>query len=635
MKWPAPNLKTPPHEFCEEELNKLKNGGYIGHLAGDLRCLSAKSPGDALEEIPIDDLPAESVQMAKSHGIYLEFNRTKPQDGKDWFYMIRVGIPGGGPITRKQWLVLDELSERCGYNGFGVSKPSLKITTRQDIQIYVKKRDVINVVKQIGESGFFTLNGCGDNTRNVTACPLAHFSRHYDANRLARECAQYFKLPLEPHLQIFGIDPAYQVRRSEYFHYGPQLLNRKFKIAFSTFHEDERGKPVFDNCVELRTNDVGVAPVLGSRGLEGFQVYIGGSQGERNGKPTSSTLGFPLGIFRSEEELKKGLDAIVHVHEEWGDRQNRHWSRLKYVVLKQGIEWFRDQVRARVGPFEMPDFNLDYGSRELHHGWMKQPSNGLLAYGAFIECGRVVDGPNGRLKTMVRSMMERYPVELYTTPNQDLIFTNIPPDAKESFAENLFSFGYGIRNGKPYSDLRKRSGACVGLTTCRWAYAESEQFEPILMDKLEQMRYGMLKAAVRISGCERQCPRPATADIGLIGAGKDRYLFKLMGSEDARHQGMPVIDEKENIYLRSVHRDDIVRVCAVLFDCYLADRKESEGLGEYHRRIGMAAIIENLKSDPRTLPLMNVTHTLDRLHMYVHELAGQEGRSHDAKPIKS
>ena len=50
---------------------------------------------------------------------------------------------------------------------------SLRITTRQNIQLHwIKKKDVVNTISEIAKSGFFTINGCGDNTRNVVGCPL-------------------------------------------------------------------------------------------------------------------------------------------------------------------------------------------------------------------------------------------------------------------------------------------------------------------------------------------------------------------------------------------------------------------------------------------------------------------------------
>ena len=139
------------------------------------------------------------------------------------------------------------------------------------------------------------------------------------------------------------------------------------------------------NCVELRTNDIGIAPVIksdgsGSAKVEGFQVYVGGGQGQQSGKPTISALGEPFGLF-TEENLMKGLDAIVRVHKEWGDRHNRHWARLKYLVTVKGIEWFREQVRNLDGVgsinFEPPIEDYDYGNIVLHLGWVKQPDNSI------------------------------------------------------------------------------------------------------------------------------------------------------------------------------------------------------------------------------------------------------------------
>ncbi|MGH7405671.1 MAG: nitrite/sulfite reductase, partial [Candidatus Methylomirabilales bacterium] len=449
MKEINPNLRTPPEHLSKNEHAKLASNWIRGNLSPDFRDTS------------VADLSWESEQLAKSHGIYLEWNRAKTGKDKEWMYMIRITIPGGGPITRGQWMVLDELSERFTVNPEG--SPSLRVTTRQNIQFHwVKKEHVIEVVRGVAESGFYSLNGCGDNVRNVMGCPASPFSKIYDANAWAQKAGRYFRLPTAAFIEIFAIDPNYLRDPEERFQYGPNLLNRKFKIGFAAIHlDEERQTYVPDNCVELRTNDIGIAPIVEGDGVTKFQIYIGGSQGERNGKPTFSALGEPFGIAR-ESELLKILDGIVQVHQEWGDRQNRHWARMKYVLLKQGMNWFREQVRRVSGyDFEMPNPIHDYGSRHLHHGWMVQPSDGRLCYGAFIENGRIIDGPNGRLKAMVRCVMQKFPVQLMTTPNQDILFTNLPPEARLEFEAYLKSFRYGMRHGRPYSRLRLLSGACV------------------------------------------------------------------------------------------------------------------------------------------------------------------------------
>ena len=77
----------------------------------------------------------------------------------------------------------------------------------------------------------------------------------------------------------------------------------------------------------------------------------------------------------------KALDAIVATHQEWGDRKNRNWARMKYVVYKMGIPWFREQVKARGAQLELPQEDLDYGSRRLHQGWNRQETDGKYCYG--------------------------------------------------------------------------------------------------------------------------------------------------------------------------------------------------------------------------------------------------------------
>ncbi len=601
MKKPfTPNFKTPPEAFCPEELNKLKSNGIRGTLAAEFR------------DFAKPDLSWEAEQLAKSHGVYLEFNRAVTGEEKDWIYMIRISVPGGGPISREQWNLFDELSEKYSVDPEGHT--SIRLTNRQNVQFHwVKKPGVLPIVKSLAEKGLNSLNGCGDNTRNVMGCPLSRGSDIFDANQLARKVADYFQLPLDPYIEIFAIDPKYIRRPEDSFAYGPGLLNRKFKIAVSAVHRDpSTGKLIPDNCVEMLTNDMAVAPIVENGTVGKFQIYIGGGQGERNAKLAMAALGQPLAIV-TENQLLKTMDAVVQVHQEWGDRQNRFWARIKYVVKKMGIAWYREQVSQKVGfPLGQPDPHHDYGRRHLHFGWHAQ-ANGLLTYGAFIENGRLTDqSPNGRLKTMIREIVNQYPVDLMITPNQDLLFTNLPASAKNAFEDELKTYGYGQRDGKVYSTLRLNSGACVGRDTCRLTYTDSEKFEPFLIDELENLGWGDMAESIGITGCERQCFRPATKTIGLVGSGMDRYQFKLFGDESARFQGKPLIASGgEQMYLRSVPRDQVPVVIDALFKFHKTHAKAGEGVGDFHRRIGADAIIAHLKENPATTALMEKPFNTD------------------------
>ena len=592
---PDPLLRTPDDQLSKEERNKLASDYAQGQLH------------DHFRDFAEDKVAWETEQLAKSHGIYLEYNRAKTGRQKDWMYMIRISVPGGGSFNRSQWQAFDDLSERYTANQDGV--PSLRITTRQNIQFHwVKKPHLVEIVRGIAQTGFFTLNGCGDNTRNVMGCPLSSFSPHHNANAMAHRLGTYFRLPAEPHIQIFEIDPAELQTPREHYAYGPKLLNRKFKIALSAVHQDpQSGQWHHDNCVELRTNEVGIAPIVENDQIDAFQVYIGGGQGEKNGKPTFAALGKPFGVF-AEQELLKGLEAIVNTHAEWGDRKNRHWARMKYVVQKMGIGWFQDQVRQRGAIFDPPQPDFDPGPRMMHHGWHPQETNDQWAYGAYIENGRLINGENGKLKTMARYLMDHYDgLELLTTANQDLLFSNIAGAAKEDFEADMQRFGFGQRNGKPYSRLRLLSGACVGLPTCRLATADSEQFEPRLIDELEQQGYGKVGESIGITGCERQCFRPATKTIGWIGQGPNLYALKIGGSEDGRHQGFWLTDGT-SWYLKQVPQNKVATVTATLFDYYAEQgSKQDRDMGTFLRRISMAGVIEYLKSQAQTADLMQKT----------------------------
>jgi sulfite reductase beta subunit-like hemoprotein len=589
------DLRTNDANVCAEEKNK-REAKLRATLYEDLRDYGA------------EDLPVVAEQVAKSFGVYLSFDRAKTGSEKDWMYMVRVSIPGGGPLSSAQWEALDSLSEKYVISRGG---PSLRLTTRQNVQFHwIRKADLLKLIKELSASGLTTLNGCGDNARNVMACPLSRGSHIFDANALAVRIANYFALPAEPYIQVFEIDPA--ISREDLdqgrFDYGERLLNRKFKIAISAVHRDPvSDRLIADNCVEALTNDLAVVPIVEGNSVKSFQIYIGGGQGERNGKPTISTLASPLAIVEAERLLPV-LDAVVAVHRDWGDRKNRHWARLKYVVKAMGIQWYRERVEEIAGKLQDPSPAVDCGARYLHHGWCAHETASSRSFGMFVENGRITDAsPNGHLKTLVRELLRLPGIQATITPNQDLIFSNIASDQAAQFNDTLKEFGYGLRNGKEYSTLRLKSGSCVGKNTCRLAYTDSEQFEPELIDSLEELGWDWMATSIGVTGCERQCFRPATKAIGLVGSGLNVYQLKLGGTEDGRYQGVPLIDEDGSVYLKQIPRDFVHVIIDALFRYYETDRLADEEFGYFIRRVGFPSVIGFLKSDAEAGPLMAKT----------------------------
>ncbi|ABP95132.1 sulfite reductase (NADPH) beta subunit [Metallosphaera sedula] len=580
-----PEFRTSPDRWSEEEKIKYKTRGFT------------EIPDSVVHELKDekDELSYETSIIAKSCGIYLEFNRDKFRETreKDYIYMIRIVIPGGGPITAKQWEILDEISNRYTVSDAYTKdpKPSLRLTTRQDIQLHhVKKRDLLNAIQDIVRSGFFTLNGCGDNVRNVVACPLSFFSSIFNSNSLAKEIANYFRLPTGPYIQVFELDSVSHLDTSitheGRFRYSASLLNRKFKIAISALHLME-GKLVRDNCVEATTNDIGIVPVDGKL----FQLYVGGGQGENQGFSTFSTLGKPLGVF-NREELVRALDVLVNIQQEWGDRKNRHWARMKYLVYKMGIEWLREKIRE-TGLEPEPPLDLDVGDRMLHLGPIRTE---VEAYGIFVENGRVIDREDSKYKTGLLEMVRSYPdAKIFITPNQHLIVTGI--DDLREFEVFMSRFL------KKPTNLRMHATACVGFPTCKLSYTDSERFLPRLIGELER-RWGDLKETIGISGCLAQCSRPGTKTLGWVGTGYNLYMLKVGGDSSGRFQGNPLIDpDTGDVYLTHVPGNRLADVTDALFELY-STHGNGEGMGQFLRKLGNKRIIEYLKNNPKTSDLM-------------------------------
>jgi sulfite reductase (NADPH) hemoprotein beta-component len=68
---------------------------------------------------------------------------------------------------------------------------------------------LVDAVSGIAKSGFYSINGCGDNVKNAMGCPLSHYSNIFNANEWAQKVGKYFQLPTSAYIEIFEIDPDY------------------------------------------------------------------------------------------------------------------------------------------------------------------------------------------------------------------------------------------------------------------------------------------------------------------------------------------------------------------------------------------------------------------------------------------
>jgi sulfite reductase beta subunit-like hemoprotein len=231
-----------------------------------------------------------------SYGLYYQLDHTS--------HMQRIKIPGG-LVTADQMDVLADIADRYGR---GVSH----VTTRQDIQIHWVPLDgIIDLYERLLGVGITTRGACADSVRNVTACPYAGVA------------------PDEP----FDVAP-YCLAVHEYFLFNPLNLTlpRKFKIAVEGCQHD---------CAQAPVNDIGLYAKLRD-GVPGFSVTAGGGLGAQ------PFLAKPLRDFIPAGDLLIWCEAIVRVQHRFGERKNRNKARMKYVVLKMGLDKFRTAVEAEV-----------------------------------------------------------------------------------------------------------------------------------------------------------------------------------------------------------------------------------------------------------------------------------------------
>jgi len=276
---------------------------------GDARAVAGAAAAGAAEIDAIEsaiarfrsgDLPAERFRLFRlAHGIY-----GQRQPG---VHMVRIKIPSGAASARQLTAIAD-LAERFST---GVAH----LTTRQDIQFhFVALERVPDLLRGLAAAGLTTREACGNNVRNVTACPLAGdlADEAFDVRPFALATAAFF------------------VRQAFC-----QQMARKFKLAFSACPED---------CAATAIHDIGVLgrSVREAGGVRhGFKVLVGGGLG------AAPFVAQVLDEFVPAADLLPVLKAILQVFADHGNRRVRTKARLKFVVHRVGIERFRALVAER------------------------------------------------------------------------------------------------------------------------------------------------------------------------------------------------------------------------------------------------------------------------------------------------
>jgi sulfite reductase (ferredoxin) len=525
-------------------------------------------------------------KLLKFHGIYQQEDRDarkrdRSQDHHS--FMVRTKLPGG-QLTAEQYIVHDDIATNYA-NG------TLRITTRQDFQFHgILKGDMRQSLRELNAALVTSLGACGDIVRNVMACPAPTGDPQ---RRAVQDFAERLSTHLFPRTRAYHqiwLDGEQLIDDSEIDDpiYGRTYLPRKFKIALAY---------AGDNCVDVYTNDVGLVAIFGDVGeLLGFNLLAGGGMGmTHQNDATYARLADEI-AFITPDQVLEAVTAVVTIHRDFGDRQNRKHARLKYILADYGVDWFRDELQRRISfplgelrpvpAFEAPD----------HLGW-NDAGDGTLYLGIPVENGRVVDRGAYRLRTGLRAIIEQFRLSVRLTAAQDLLLTGIAPTDKDAI--DALIARYGIRTIADISPTRRAAMACPALPTCGLAITEAERVFPQVIseleDALDEIGIGGEGIVTRMTGCPNGCARPYVAEIAFVGRSLDKYSVFLGGSPVGTRLARPFLD------LVSIR--ELVPTLRPVLTFFRDARYEDESFGDFVHRIGF----DTLRALSAPVPVLEPT----------------------------
>lgn len=525
-----------------------------------------------LNDLATGAIAQDDTQLIKFHGSYQQVDRDLDVERKHkkleplYSFMIRVRIPGG-VATAKQWSLFDELAKTHASN-------TLKLTTRQAFQFHgVIKRKLKETMQKMNESLLDSIAACGDVNRNVMCTtneglsplvPAAYQLSKEISDHLLPKTTAYHEIWLDQKLLVSSQEDEEPI-------YGKTYLPRKFKIAIAI--------PPY-NDIDVFSNDLGLIAISKGDKIVGFNMSIGGGLGMTfTEKGTYPRLGDLIGYVPYDKTIAV-IEEVVKLQRDYGNRENRRLSRLKYTMDRLGPKEFKTLLEQRLGYVLDKPKEYKFESNGDVFGWQKAQS-GKWFLGLFVEHGRVKDTPDYSLKTGLRKIADLNKCDFRLTGNQGLVLGEIDDKDKEEIAALLKE--YNIWPKANLSGVRKNAIACVALNTCSLAFAEAERYLPSLIDKIDEIlaesKLTNDDILIRMTGCPNGCGRPYLGEIGFVGRSLGKYNMYL---------GAGFAGERLNtLYKQTLSEQEILSELKVLLPRYAQERNQGERFGDFVVRVGI------------------------------------------------
>ncbi len=515
-----------------------------------------KNPWESLDEIRrfarqgYDSIPAEWLgTYFRWWGVYTQGDGVgavggKAGEGKSVpYFMVRVRIPNG-LLSSSQLRAIADAAER---HARGVAD----LTVRQNVQLHwVSIESLPEVLETLWRVGLTTMGSCGDDTRNITGCPLAGLD--------ADEICDASPLALQATRLLVGNPDFYN-------------LPRKFKICIT-------GCRVWCSYPEI--NDIGLTAItrtMNGHPEVGFSLRAGG------GLSAAPHFARRLNAFVRWNQVVPVVEGIAEIFRDAEVlRESRERARLKYLFMRHGWtpESFKAELERRLG------FRLDPAVEEAppvdvyrdHVGIHPQKQQDYCYVGAAVLRGRITP----QQMRAAAELADRFGSgELRTTNMQNLLVVNVPAGRVDQLAKELDAVGLAP-GGSPFA---RGAVACTGTEFCKLAITETKGFARWLVEELEDRLPGFDQhLKLHITGCPNSCGQHWIADLGIEGKKMkvdgqlvDAYYF-CVGGAVGQYQAFA----RPIAYRCPAHEvpDAIER----LLRTYLANRLPGENLRQFFAR---------------------------------------------------
>ncbi|MEA2391445.1 MAG: hypothetical protein QOK31_1554 [Solirubrobacteraceae bacterium] len=415
--------------------------------------------------------------------------------------MIRVKLPFGGISPEQMEAFADGIEKYVPLN-------KGHITTRQNVQMHhVPLPDAAKLIRDLGEAGLSSREGCGNTMRNVTGDPWAGICQNelFDPTPYAGAYVRYF------------------VRHPDF-----QLMPRKVKTAFSATDEDR---------AVVGIHDVGFIPRI-KDGVRGFELRVGG------GTSIMPRIAQTVREFVSADdgEYLKVTEACLRIFDRQDFlRKNRARARIKVLVDKIGIEAFREQVDEELNGEWVAerDFTLDpfihdeeagapappigagspNGDSRAFDRWVQdnvrpQRQAGFSAVEVKVTRGDLTPEQFRGLAAITREYSGGY---ARTTMWQNLVLRWVRNEALYDVWRRLSELDLGDAGGEKVTDVV----SCPGTDSCKLGITSSMGLNEVVQARLEEMAIDdplVNKLHIKMSGCPNGCSQHHVGNIGLYGA---------------------------------------------------------------------------------------------------------------------